>query len=106
MTFLDICSLTDRVCGVTPPQHNIFRSFGRHHSNDLISIILLHLNTSNVNPDYLMYGEARNLREGWKTILFDHIEGYFRRILLRHPDGLRFGDDPWNELSNCEVTIL
>jgi hypothetical protein len=60
------------------PQHNIFRSFGRHHSNDLISIILLHLNTSNVNPDYLMYGEARNVRECWKTILFDHIEGYRR----------------------------
>jgi hypothetical protein len=25
-----------------------------------------------------MYGEARNVRECWKTILFDHIEGYFR----------------------------
>jgi phosphoribosyl-dephospho-CoA transferase len=28
------------------------------------------------------------------------------RILLRYPDGLRFGDDPWNEPSNSEVTIL
>ena len=53
-----------------------------------------------------MYGDARNVRECWKTVLFDHIEGYFRRILLRYPDGLRFGDDPWNEPSNCEVTIL
>jgi phosphoribosyl-dephospho-CoA transferase len=26
------------------------------------------------------------------------------RILLRYPDGLRFGDDPWNESSYTEVT--
>jgi malonate decarboxylase alpha subunit len=33
------------------------------------------------------------------------LEEYVRtssgRILLRYPDGLRFGDDPWNEPSNC-----
>jgi phosphoribosyl-dephospho-CoA transferase len=38
------------------------------------------------------------------------LEEYVRtssgRILLRYPDGLRFGDDPWNEPSNCEVTTL
>jgi phosphoribosyl-dephospho-CoA transferase len=38
------------------------------------------------------------------------LEEYVRtssgRILLRYPDSLRFGDDPWNEPSNCEVTIL
>jgi phosphoribosyl-dephospho-CoA transferase len=28
------------------------------------------------------------------------------RILLRYPDGPRFGDDPWNEWSNSEVTVL
>jgi phosphoribosyl-dephospho-CoA transferase len=28
------------------------------------------------------------------------------RILLRYPDGPRFGDDPWNERSNSEVTVL
>ena len=28
------------------------------------------------------------------------------RILLRYPDGPRFGDDPWNERSNTEVTAL
>jgi hypothetical protein len=48
------------------------------------------------------------------------LEEYVRtsssRILLRYPEGPRFGDDPWgvnpwgddprNEPSNCEVTIL
>src|ERR1700683_3937431 len=38
------------------------------------------------------------------------LEEYVRtssgRVLLHYPHGLRFGDDPWNELSNCEVTIL
>jgi phosphoribosyl-dephospho-CoA transferase len=28
------------------------------------------------------------------------------RILLRFPDGPRFGDDPWNERSNAEATAL
>jgi phosphoribosyl-dephospho-CoA transferase len=28
------------------------------------------------------------------------------RILLRYPDGPRFGDDPWNERSNTEVAAL
>jgi phosphoribosyl-dephospho-CoA transferase len=28
------------------------------------------------------------------------------RILLRYPDGPRFGDDPWSEPSKSEVTIL
>jgi phosphoribosyl-dephospho-CoA transferase len=28
------------------------------------------------------------------------------RILLRYPDGPRFGDDPWNERSNRQVTVL
>jgi phosphoribosyl-dephospho-CoA transferase len=28
------------------------------------------------------------------------------RILLRYPDGPRFGDDPWNERSNRAVTVL
>lgn len=38
------------------------------------------------------------------------LEEYVRtssgRILLRYPDGLRFGDDPWSEPSSCEVTVL
>jgi phosphoribosyl-dephospho-CoA transferase len=38
------------------------------------------------------------------------LEEYVRtssgRILLRYRDGLGFGDDPWNEPSNCEVTTL
>jgi len=38
--------------------------------------------------------------------LEEYVRASSGRILLRYPDGLRFGDDPWNELSNCEVTIL
>jgi phosphoribosyl-dephospho-CoA transferase len=29
-----------------------------------------------------------------------------RQILLRYPDGPKFGDDPWNERSNSQVTAL
>jgi hypothetical protein len=28
------------------------------------------------------------------------------KILLRYPDGLRFGDDPWSERLHAEVTVL
>ena len=38
------------------------------------------------------------------------LEEYVRRspgrILLRYPEGPTFGDDPWNERSSSEVTVL